>query len=122
MFNRREQVALLLLSGALLVGTGLAVTDYYHPSSLEEFQVVPRAVAVPEPVVVPAAADTGRVSLNAATAAQLQRLPGIGPHMAARILEYRREHGEFKELAELQQVRGIGPRTIEKLRPFAVLE
>ena len=121
MFNRREQVALCFLTGALLAGSGLAVVDYYHPSSLEEFEVVHRAVAVPQPAA-PVAVEAGPIHLNAATAAQLQQLPSIGPHMAARILEYRQAHGRFKTLDELQQVRGIGARTVDKLKPLVVLD
>jgi len=120
MFNRREQLALLLLTGALLAGSGLAVVDYYHPSSLEEFQVVPRAVETPPPAEVEE--EEGPIDLNAATAAQLQRLPSIGPKTAARILAYRQEHGSFETLEELQEVAGIGPRTVEKLRSLVVVE
>jgi len=119
MFNRREQLALLLLTGALLAGSGLAVVDYYHPSSLEEFQVVPRAVETPPAEVEE---EEGPIDLNAATAAQLQRLPSIGPKTAARILAYRQEHGSFETLEELQEVAGIGPRTVEKLRSLVVVE
>jgi competence protein ComEA len=121
MFDRREQTALLLLAGILLVGSGLSLFDYYRPVALEEFQVIPVAVQVPVPVETPSgeeAAGEGQVDLNAATAVQLQALPAIGPKMAARILAYRRKHGPFRRLEELQQVPGIGPRTLEKLRPL----
>jgi competence protein ComEA len=121
MFNRREQVALLFLTGALLTGTGLAVVDYYRPSSLEEFAVVPRAIPVPQPVAV-ALVDSGRVALNAATLEQLQQLPSIGPRMAARILQYRQENGPFESLDQLRRVRGIGARVLEKLRPLVALD
>ena len=115
-------MALLLLSGALLAGAGLSVVDYYHPSSLEEFEVVHRAVEVPDPIDEEPAPEAGPVRLNAATAAQLQRLPAIGPQMAGRILEYRREHGPFTSLDGLCDVRGIGPRTLENLRPLVTLD
>ena len=122
MFNRQEQVALLLLSGALLVGAGLTAVDYYHPSTLEEFCVVPQAVEVPDPVALEGGPVAGPVRLNAATAAQLQGLPSIGPQMAGRILDYRREHGPFTSVDGLCEVRGIGPRTLESLRPLVTLD
>ncbi len=59
-----------------------------------------------------------RTNLNTATAEQLQRLPRIGPALAARILEYRRQHGSFGSAAELTEVRGIGDRTMERLAPW----
>ena len=122
MFNRREQLALLFLSGALLAGSGLALVDYYRPSSLEEFQVIARAVEPPPPLEqVAEVQEAGPLLLNEATALQLQLLPSIGPKMAERILQYRGAHGPFKTLGELQKVRGIGVRTIEKLRPLVVV-
>ena len=122
MFNRREQLALLFLAGALMAGSGLALVDYYRPSSLEEFQVIARAVEPPPPLQqVAEFQEAGPLPLNEATALQLQLLPSIGPKMAERILQYRGAHGPFKTLEELQKVRGIGVRTIEKLRPLVVV-
>jgi competence protein ComEA len=60
----------------------------------------------------------GIVHLNKATLDDLQRLPGVGPAMAERILEYRKEAGKFTEIAELRQVKGIGEKKYAKLEPF----
>ena len=122
MFNRREQIALFLLSGSLLVGSGLAIVDHYHPAALEEFQVVARAVEVPAPVAEEAEEEAGPIDLNAATATQLRQLPSIGPKTAARILAHRQQHGPFKKVEELQQISGVGPRTIERLRPLLLVK
>jgi competence protein ComEA len=62
------------------------------------------------------------VDLNAANAEQLDPLPGIGPALAARIVVYRDEHGPFTEVEQLNKVKGIGARTLEKLRPLLVLQ
>ena len=59
----------------------------------------------------------GRLDLNRATAEELERLPGIGPVLAARIVEHRRRHGPWASVAELRAVRGIGPRLMERLAP-----
>lgn len=58
-----------------------------------------------------AAAPAAVVHVNRAAAAELQRLPGVGPVLAGRILEHRRAHGPFRDLTELQRVKGIGART-----------
>ncbi|MBI5584920.1 MAG: helix-hairpin-helix domain-containing protein [Deltaproteobacteria bacterium] len=58
------------------------------------------------------------IPLNLATAEELDHLPGIGPGLAQRIVEHRENLGPFTELEELQQVSGIGEKTLEKLRPY----
>jgi competence protein ComEA len=56
----------------------------------------------------------GRLSLNRATAAELEALPGIGPALAARIVAGR----PYRSVDALDAVRGIGPRTLQRLRPW----
>lgn len=57
------------------------------------------------------------IDLNAATAEELQALPGVGPALAERILELRRTKGRFKQPEDLLEVRGIGPATLKRLLP-----
>jgi comEA protein len=57
------------------------------------------------------------VNLNTATIEQLQKLPGVGPATAKRILEYRQKNGSFKKVEELMNVRGIGEKTFLKMKP-----
>jgi competence ComEA-like helix-hairpin-helix protein len=64
----------------------------------------------------------GRVVLNAATAEDLCRLPGIGPARAAKIVELRAKLGGFRSVRQLLRVRGIGPRTLKRLSPLLVLD
>lgn len=56
------------------------------------------------------------VDLNTATAPELERLPGVGPVTAARIVVDREENGPYTEIDDLQRVHGIGPATVEDLR------
>ncbi len=56
------------------------------------------------------------VNVNLATAIELEALPGIGSVIAQRIIEYREQHGPFHSLNELAQVKGIGPKKLEKLK------
>jgi competence protein ComEA len=62
-----------------------------------------------------------RVDINRAGAAELQRLPGIGPKLAERIIAYRQEHGSFASVDELGDVAGIGAKKLDRLRPFAAI-
>lgn len=71
-----------------------------------------------EPPVPPAggAVEPGPIDLNRADAAQLEELPGVGPVLAERIVEWRTENGGFTSVDDLAQVRGIGPSLLEQVR------
>jgi len=63
------------------------------------------------------AAASGVVNLNSASAAELEKLPGVGAATAARIIEYRQKKGPFKKIEELMNVQGIGEKSFLKLKP-----
>lgn len=67
------------------------------------------------------AAPAGKVDLNKATVEQLTTLPGIGPAIAARIVQHREKQGAFGSVEELMNVRGIGEKSFEKLRPYVTV-
>ena len=67
------------------------------------------------PGVAGAADGGGPVDLNAATAADLDALPGIGPVLAQRIVEHRERNGPFRSVEQLDDVPGIGPATYAEL-------
>jgi competence ComEA-like helix-hairpin-helix protein len=58
------------------------------------------------------------VAINDASLEELQRLPGVGPALAERIVDYRSAHGPFRTLADLDSVPGIGPALIGRLGPL----
>ena len=63
-----------------------------------------------------------KLNLNAASLADLDALPGIGPVLAQRIVDYRTEHGPFGSVEELAKVEGVSARTVEALRPLVSVE
>ncbi|MEU2245660.1 ComEA family DNA-binding protein [Streptomyces sp. NPDC019224] len=83
-------------------------------------QIVVGGPSAPDPAAGgPAAAGGGGpVSLNTATADQLEGLPGVGPVLAQHIVEYRTQHGGFRSVDELREVNGIGDRRFADLRPL----
>ena len=58
------------------------------------------------------------LNINTASVEELQTLPNIGESTAQRIVDYRTQHGNFANIDALQNVRGIGAKTLEKLKPF----
>jgi competence protein ComEA len=60
----------------------------------------------------------GSVNINTASAEELQRLPGVGPAMAERIMTYRQENGKFAAPEDLMQVSGIGEKKFAKMQAF----
>lgn len=72
------------------------------------------------PGAAPSAA-AGPVDLNAADLAALDALPGIGPVLAQRIIQFRTDNGPFSAVEELGEVSGIGDRVLERLRPLVTV-
>lgn len=74
----------------------------------------PAAVTTAAPVTS-ATTDGGKININTAGVAELDKLSGVGPVLAERILQYRTEHGMFAKTEDLQNVSGIGTKTYEKM-------
>lgn len=145
--TRSECTVLLVL--ALLFGLGLVVryvqseaqpvpsADYAEAERLfEQASKAPLAETAEEPLPAPdaeaapkpftyapkATPPAASINLNTAAASELQRLPRIGPKMAARIIAYREAHGPFRRVQDLVRVRGIGQKTLAQLTPYLVVE
>lgn len=72
----------------------------------------PTSAATPTP---PAAPAGGLININTAGAAELDKLSGVGPVLAERIIQYRTEHGPFAKSEDLKNVSGIGDKTYDKM-------
>ncbi|WP_410538578.1 helix-hairpin-helix domain-containing protein [Streptomyces sp. KL2] len=114
----------LRAAGGVRPGTDLHGLNRARPLADGEQIVVgepPAVAAVPGPPAAAAGggpAVGGPVSLNSATADQLDALPGIGPVMAQRIIDHRTERGGFSSVEELREVNGIGERRFAELKPL----
>ena len=97
-------LASLAIAAALVGGTAAtAVAAQSTPSS----QAAPAAAAP--------------LNLNAATQADLEKLPGIGAATAKSIIEYRQKNGGFKKVEELMNVKGIGEKSFLKLKALVTV-
>jgi competence protein ComEA len=99
--------ALFLLLALVLLG--------WHAWSLQRSSCRPASLETNE-LLSPS------LDLNQADHAQLLQLPGVGDNLARRIETYRAEHHGFRDVDELRQVTGIGPKMLEKLRGFVYVE
>ena len=61
------------------------------------------------------------VDLNTATQADLERVPGIGPVLATRIIAYRQYYGPFKTVYQLRLIKGVGQQTFDKIKPYVTV-
>jgi len=117
----------LLIKGAMLAATIAAVlwigwpAPKESPSQAEPDQ--PMTVRTQPAVPVPAVPvrTVSKVDLNRASADELTTLPGVGPVLAQRMVEWRKAHGRYRSVEDLQGVKGIGKKRMEQLRPLVMV-
>ncbi|MCP2338813.1 ComEA family DNA-binding protein [Actinomadura rupiterrae] len=100
----------LNLARKLTDGEQIAVGIHPPPPAPGQGPAPPTTAGTPAP--------TSPLDLNSATADQLDQLPGVGPVLARRIIDYRTQHGPFHTTDQLQDVPGIGARRLTDLKPL----
>ena len=139
--TRHESIAILALSGILLLG--LAVKHVRTPEAPPDpaayakvdARFEARTAALPganRPAASSASISSDssgaeaeahvRINLNTASSSTLQQLPGIGPALSSRILDHRSAHGAFVQVDDITRVRGIGPKTLARLKPMLYVD
>jgi competence protein ComEA len=130
--NRDEARAATFIAALLLVSGAVRWLDRPDPITIDApgvnvaaLEAESRGTAAgasrpaPAPVRAPEPArEPERLDLNRATALELERLPRVGPVLAGRIVALRDSLGGFRDVAQLEQVRGIGPVMLERLTPL----
>ncbi|MGH2724877.1 MAG: helix-hairpin-helix domain-containing protein [Actinomycetota bacterium] len=119
------------MAGGPRRGAELGALNLAAPLTDGQQVIVPRVLPNAPPGAPPAAAsgappstgsaDGGPVNINTATADQLEALPGIGPVLAQRIIDFREKNGPFSSVDQLEDVSGIGPVTMEGLRDLVTI-
>ena len=130
MWTPSERRGALVLIALLALGTGWDLWRAAHPEWRSLPGAPPDTAASPRPARAPSDAPgaprtghgkplpAGPIDLNHAGADEIHALPGIGPVLARRIVDYRAAHGAFRSAEDLLAVRGIGPRLLERIRPY----
>ena len=108
-------------SGGATPDADLAKINLAMPLKDGQHIIVPGAPEEEEAAATTTIKPDGLVHINAADEKALEALPGIGPVMAKRIVEYRQQNGPFSSLEELKKVRGIGEAKFARLKDKAAL-
>ena len=112
-------LALAVVVGSLTFGSLAAAAQ--TPEKSGKAQVSAEAKPTKAPARKTKALPAEKVNLNTASAAQLSALPRIGPKVAQRIVEYRTAHKAFRSVDELRNVKGVGPKVLDGIRPYVTL-
>lgn len=122
--DERARVAdAVAAAGGLRPGADTSAVNLAAPLRDGEQVVIPGLVAGQAgPGGGSSAADSeGRVRVNVATAVELETLPGVGPVLAGRIIEFREDHGPFQTVEDLLDVPGIGEAKLASLRDHLIV-
>jgi competence protein ComEA len=136
LFTPRDRIAIAVLAGIILAGWGVRL--WQHRDAGETVQVIRGAVQPPSPAVPasasapdsaaapassPAAPSAALpVNINRAGAAELDKLPMIGPAKAEAIIRYRVEHGPFARPADIMNVKGIGKGIFSRIETLITVD
>ncbi|MBX3270049.1 MAG: helix-hairpin-helix domain-containing protein [Sandaracinaceae bacterium] len=106
----------LAACGALLAALAVLVLAQPRPTSSSATDLEKHARPALDTPQRQRVLEEEPIDVNAASPAELELLPRIGPSLAARIVEARERDGPFESVDDLGRVRGIGPRTVDRLR------
>ncbi|MFI3174018.1 MAG: helix-hairpin-helix domain-containing protein [Bacillota bacterium] len=104
----------------LLFGNYIEKKSTFHFGEVRTVAEADFIFSSPQPLYLPG--THGAVDVNTASQAVLEVLPGVGPAIGERIIEYREEHGDFTSVEELTNVKGIGEKTLENMREFIIVD
>jgi comEA protein len=107
MLRRQSLIGVAAIVACVLTGPMLQARDQNPPAPKKAAPAAPTAAAP--------------LNLNTASQSQFETLPGIGPAVAARIVEYRQKNGNFKKVEELMNVKGIGEKSFLKIKALITI-
>lgn len=118
--TRQEKLAVYFLIGLLVLG--FAVKFYKSRAGAVSLKVERSSLNLAGADIGKIVKEKGCVKINTAGAEDFARLPGIGPGLAARIVEYRIQNGNFLIKEDLKKVKGIGDKKYEQIKDYLVIE
>ncbi len=133
-FTKQERLVLYFLVSGLVIGAGIKLINPNYKanwSNQEEFASFEQQLQTIESSsdsikrkkskaisIVRKKRRDFKININQASVDEIVQLPKIGPVLASRIVAYRQKHGYFHKVEDLINVKGVGKKTVERLRPF----
>jgi comEA protein len=127
--TRAEQRVLLFLSATLLIGAGIRFyQEAFPPTRQFDYRSADSSFTafrdeLASDTIKKKTGTTGQeIDINSASKDELVGVPGIGKTLAERIVLYRENEGEFTSIEDLQKVKGISKKKLEKLKPYITVQ
>jgi comEA protein len=121
-WTRNEKNVVIFLAGGLVLGTAAQwVESKFRPMPSTAVRFETPAIP-PRDTTIAAPAKIRTVRINTASVRELNAIPGIGPVLAERIIGFRVERGAFSRIEDLAKVKGIGRKTLDKIRPYITVQ
>lgn len=119
MENESFQIRVLIAVAAILCAVMIGYQVFFTPKVVVSTVIETDGGAILSEIPDPIEENVLPLNLNTASAEELDEfLPGVGPVIAERIVNYREEFGDFKNIEEIKNVSGIGDKTFEKLKNY----
>ena len=110
----------LIIICCLFLGllTGFFIGRNMDPDPIQVSKLPSQTIEATENATTESTKSDNLINVNTATLEELDTLPGIGPVIAQRIIDYREEHGPFSDISQLTLVSGIGVERLDKIRDY----
>jgi comEA protein len=127
-FTKKETIVIFFLAAGFICGTGIQFIQKRTlslPEPVNAMTVNAGSVCMDEQMLMNTdekSSTVFKIHLNTASSDILQQVPGFGPVTAKKIVQYRDQNGPFQSVEDLIHIKGIGPKTIEKIKNYLTVK